>query len=228
MESTTKIESIIFGDGSGNILNDGFIGAFTQDTTISVHEASGGTGDIIFEHYGNYKYNGRAYFKNTGSRNLRIKTYIIIGHLVHDFKLEPEKDSICYFNQSILKENLVDGKGIISIQTFDGGDGKVNFMYNIFPNSNIDPQYIFEHYGNYKYNGRAYFKNTSSEIVRIKTYTTTGYLVYDFELEPEEDNVCYFNQSILKWELADGIGIVKAENLEGKDEKIYFNYTVLD
>lgn len=124
---------IIFENASKGIINDGNLDlkGITKDTYIYAGQGNGGHGDTTFEHYGNFKYNGKAYFKNTGDRPVIITTYTATGHSVHEFTLEPEKNNICYFTQTVLKWNLCDGKGTAKVVTPDGGTGVLYFRYNV-------------------------------------------------------------------------------------------------
>ncbi|BAU28593.1 hypothetical protein DFP93_105174 [Aneurinibacillus soli] len=101
----------------------------TQDNYISASQAVGGIGSVEYSHYGNFKYDGRAYIKNVGNREFTYKTYTASGKLVHEEDLQPGKNATLHFLQSELGRDLCDGNGKVTIATSDGGTAKAYFRY---------------------------------------------------------------------------------------------------
>lgn len=103
----------------------------TKDTVILGSSASGGRGDTTYEHYGNYMYDGRAYFKNTGTTTFTYELYTANNTLVYKGTLAPGKAVTLTLLQSIIKWNLSDGKGTAKIYTSDGSTCQAAFRYNV-------------------------------------------------------------------------------------------------
>lgn len=103
----------------------------TQDTRIYASQAAGGRGSAEYEHYGNFKYDGRAYIKNIGNRDFDYKLYTPSGKVSHEGTLKPGKDITLYLTQSVLKWDLSNGKGKLTIASQDGGTAEATFRYNV-------------------------------------------------------------------------------------------------
>ncbi|MEZ2661217.1 hypothetical protein [Aneurinibacillus aneurinilyticus] len=103
----------------------------TQDTRIYASQAAGGRGSAEYEHYGNFKYDGRTYIKNIGNREFTYKLYTANQTLVYQGTLQPGKDVTLNLLQSVLKWNLSDGKGKVTIASPDGGTAEASFRYNV-------------------------------------------------------------------------------------------------
>lgn len=103
----------------------------TLDGVVEFSSSSGGRGSINYNHYGNFAYDGRAYFENRGDSILTIKTYTPSGKQVHTITLEPNQSVIATFSQSVLKSDLSDGTGKFHISSSDGSTAKVYCRYNV-------------------------------------------------------------------------------------------------
>lgn len=105
--------------------------AITANTYIYATQEVGGRGSALYEHYGNFKYDGRAFFENIGESVVHIDTYTSTGYHVHSFGLDPGEQFTATFTQAGLKYNLADGYGKVSVSTPDGSTGIVYFRYNV-------------------------------------------------------------------------------------------------
>lgn len=106
-------------DASGNSVTPGVL---TQDNIITAKQSLGGIGSATYKHFGNFKYDGRAYLQNTGSRIIDFKLYTPTGKLVYSVSLAPGKNTTLPLTQTVLKWDLGDGTGKVTIQTRDGGE----------------------------------------------------------------------------------------------------------
>ena len=106
----------------------------TANTYIYATQEVGGRYSTLYEHYGNFKYDGRAFFENIGESVVHIDTYTPTGYHVHSFDLKPKEQFTVNFTQTGLKWNLADGYGKVSVSTPDGSTGIVYFRYNILSN----------------------------------------------------------------------------------------------
>lgn len=103
----------------------------THDTYINAPQTVGGIGKSYYSHYGNFKYNGRAHLENTGSRSFDYKFFAPTGIVIFSGSLAPGKNVQLDLLQSIVKWDLADGEGKVTISTKDGGTGQAYLRYNV-------------------------------------------------------------------------------------------------